>query len=62
MAELARQTMLKMDRIARQSYPEQKPVTVRECPYCDGHCYREDGSPCYYCGGKGRLATEGGEP
>ena len=61
MAEFARQTILKMDRIARQSYPEQKPVTVRECGYCDGAGRRENGDHCFFCSGCGRIASDGGE-
>jgi DnaJ-class molecular chaperone len=62
MEQIAKQTLERMTSVAKQAYPEQiRPVYVTECGYCDGHKYRDDGSRCFYCGGKGRVASEGGE-
>lgn len=57
--QIAKDTAAKMTAIAQQAYA---PVVVKECPYCDGQRFTEDGSRCFYCGGKGRIATEGAEP
>lgn len=45
--------------VAKPAAPQ---IRVRECHYCDGHRYTEDGSRCFFCGGKGRVSTDGGEP
>jgi hypothetical protein len=58
MEELARTTAAKMDRIARQAYAPAQPVRILECWMCMGYGRDEDGSRCFNCGSKGRIATD----
>lgn len=54
-------TLALLNHVAKQAHAAPQQVHVRECGYCDGHGYREDGGRCFYCGGKGRVASERGE-
>ena len=51
--------------------PDPRPVEVRTCPVCHGDGYRELSlddmgnsriTECGACRGRGRIATNGGEP
>jgi hypothetical protein len=57
--QLVRETAERMTKVAKQAYP---PVQILECWMCQGFGRDEDGGICFHCGGRGRIATGGGEP
>lgn len=71
-ATTAREIVSDWERITEPPAPVPAPVTVVACPICHGDGQRETGiNPtsgigrsvrCACCAGRGRIATEGGEP
>ena len=59
--QIAKDTAAKMTAVAQQTYAV-KPVRVLDCWMCWGFGYTDAGDRCFNCGGRGRVATEGGEP
>lgn len=58
LAALAKETAERMNKVAKQAYAPVKPVRIFECFLCCGFGYDEDGSRCFRCAGKGKVATD----
>ncbi len=63
LAKLALDTLNSMQTVAKAAYgvepmPASKEVRILECWMCQGFGRCEDGSRCFNCAGKGRVATD----